>query len=52
MGVVSAVLSGKGGGRMMGYAQPLIVVPSTVTARFQETHIMLGKCCAMPSRSK
>ena len=43
MGVVAAGLSGKGGGRMVDLAQPLIVVPSAVTARIQEMHIMLGQ---------
>ncbi len=41
-GAVAAGLSGKGGGRMVGLADPLVVVPSTTTARIQEMHITLG----------
>lgn len=42
MGIVPAALSGRGGGRLVGLADPLVVVPSTVTARIQEMHITLG----------
>jgi len=42
MGIVPAALSGRGGGRLPGLADPLLVVPSTVTARIQEMHITLG----------
>lgn len=43
MGITPAGWSGKGGGQMVGLADPLIVVPSDVTARIQETHILLGQ---------
>lgn len=36
-------LSGGTGGRMAGLADPLLIVPSTTTARIQEMHIMLGQ---------
>lgn len=42
MGIVPAALSGRGGGRLGGLAEPLLVVPSDVTARIQEMHITLG----------
>ncbi|WP_255448604.1 D-sedoheptulose 7-phosphate isomerase [Telmatospirillum sp. J64-1] len=42
MGGIAAGLSGRDGGKMVGLAEPLIVVPSTVTARIQEMHILLG----------
>jgi D-sedoheptulose 7-phosphate isomerase len=42
MGMTPAALSGKGGGALVGLAEPLIVVPSDVTARIQEMHITLG----------
>ena len=41
-GCVAAGLAGGGGGRMRGLADPLIIVPSNVTARIQEVHILLG----------
>jgi len=40
---VAAGLAGKGGGAMAGLADPLLVVPSDVTARIQEMHITLGQ---------
>lgn len=43
MGAIPAGLSGKGGGRMVDLADPLLIVPSDVTARIQEMHIMLGQ---------
>ncbi len=43
IGVVAAGLSGRDGGRMVSVSDPLIIVPSTVTARIQEMHIMLGQ---------
>jgi D-sedoheptulose 7-phosphate isomerase len=43
MGVVAAALGGKGGGDMVGVADPLLVVPSDTTARIQEMHITLGQ---------
>lgn len=42
IGAVAAGLSGKGGGRMVGLADPLIIVPSRTTARIQEMHITIG----------
>lgn len=41
-GCVAAGLSGRDGGCMHSIADPLIVVPSSVTARIQEMHILLG----------
>ena len=43
MGVTPAALAGKGGGRLVGLADPLLVVPSDTTARIQEMHITLGQ---------
>ena len=43
MGVVAAGLSGGDGGRMVSLADPLLIVPTSVTARIQEMHIMLGQ---------
>jgi D-sedoheptulose 7-phosphate isomerase len=43
MGLTAAGLTGGDGGAMKGLADPLIVVPSTVTARIQEMHITLGQ---------
>jgi D-sedoheptulose 7-phosphate isomerase len=42
-GLVAAALSGKGGGDLVGLAEPLLIVPSRTTARIQEMHIMLGQ---------
>jgi D-sedoheptulose 7-phosphate isomerase len=43
MGLVAAALGGKGGGKLAGLADPLLVVPTNTTARIQEMHIMLGQ---------
>jgi D-sedoheptulose 7-phosphate isomerase len=43
MGLVAAALGGKGGGDMLGIADPLLIVPSDTTARIQEMHITLGQ---------
>ena len=43
MGLVAAGLTGGEGGAMKGLAKPLLIVPSTTTARIQEMHIMLGQ---------
>jgi D-sedoheptulose 7-phosphate isomerase len=43
MGIVTAALSGKGGGDLPGLADHLLLVPSDNTARIQEMHIMLGQ---------
>jgi len=42
IGAVAAALSGRDGGRLAGLADPLLIVPSDVTARIQEMHITLG----------
>lgn len=42
IGAVPAGFTGRDGGRMVGLADPLIVVPSSVTARIQEMHILIG----------
>jgi D-sedoheptulose 7-phosphate isomerase len=41
-GIAAAAFGGNSGGGLPGIADPLIVVPSTVTARIQELHILLG----------
>lgn len=41
--LVTAALSGKGGGNLKGLADHLLVVPSDTTARIQEMHILLGQ---------
>jgi D-sedoheptulose 7-phosphate isomerase len=43
MKLVTAALSGKGGGGLAGLADNLLMVPSDVTARIQEMHITLGQ---------
>jgi D-sedoheptulose 7-phosphate isomerase len=43
MGLAAAALSGKDGGELVGLADPLLIVPSTTTARIQEMHITLGQ---------
>jgi len=43
MGIVPAAFGGKGGGELVGLADPLLVVPSETTARIQEMHITLGQ---------
>ncbi|ARJ66487.1 phosphoheptose isomerase [Magnetospirillum sp. ME-1] len=42
MGLVAAGFSGRDGGKMVGLADPLLIVPSNVTARIQEMHILIG----------
>ena len=42
MGAVAAGLSGKDGGALNGLADPLLVVPSSRTARIQEMHGLIG----------
>lgn len=42
LGMVAAGFSGRDGGKMVGLCDPLIVVPSPVTARIQEMHILIG----------
>ncbi|HVZ52925.1 MAG TPA: D-sedoheptulose 7-phosphate isomerase [Pseudolabrys sp.] len=43
MRLVTVGLSGKGGGAMAPLCDHLLVVPSDVTARIQEMHILLGQ---------
>jgi D-sedoheptulose 7-phosphate isomerase len=43
LGLVPAALAGGDGGRLLGLADPLLVVPSRTTARIQELHITLGQ---------
>lgn len=43
MGLVTAALSGKGGGALPDIADHLLAVPSDTTARIQEMHITLGQ---------
>jgi D-sedoheptulose 7-phosphate isomerase len=42
-GLTAAALCGGDGGDLVGVAEPLLIVPSAVTARVQEMHIMLGQ---------
>jgi D-sedoheptulose 7-phosphate isomerase len=42
-GCVAAAFGGKGGGRLVGLADPLLLVPSDTTSRIQEMHITLGQ---------
>jgi D-sedoheptulose 7-phosphate isomerase len=42
-GLIAAALAGKGGGQLDGLADPLLIVPSDVTARVQEMHILIGQ---------
>jgi D-sedoheptulose 7-phosphate isomerase len=41
-GLITAAFSGRDGGDLVGLAEPLLIVPATVTARIQEMHITLG----------
>lgn len=43
MGLRTAALGGRDGGRMNGLADPLLIVPSETTPRIQEMHIMIGQ---------
>ena len=43
LGLGAAALSGNDGGMLPGIADPLLIVPSRVTARIQEMHITLGQ---------
>ena len=42
MGIVTAALTGKGGGDLSALAEHMLIVPSDTTARIQEMHILLG----------
>lgn len=52
MGMTAAALSGGMAGKLPGLADPLLVVPSTTTARIQEMHIAVGQmlCGALERR--
>lgn len=41
-GMICAGFSGRDGGKMVGLADPHLIVPSQTTARIQEMHILLG----------
>ena len=41
MGLTATAMGGRDGGDMVGLADPLIIVPSDVTARIQEMHITI-----------
>jgi len=43
MGLKAVAFTGAGGGELAGLADPLLMVPSTTTARIQEMHILLGQ---------
>ena len=43
MGIHAVAFSGGSGGALPGLADPLLLVPSTTTARIQEMHILLGQ---------
>lgn len=52
LGMTAAALSGRGGGDLVGLAEPLLVVPSESTARIQEMHLLLGHAlCGALERS-
>ena len=42
LGLTASGLAGGTGGKMVGLAEPLLIVPSSVTARIQEMHILIG----------
>jgi D-sedoheptulose 7-phosphate isomerase len=48
-GCTAAAFGGGGGGRLVGLADPLLLVPSDETARIQEMHILIGHllCAAL-----
>ncbi len=48
-GLTAAALGGGDGGDLVGLADPLLIIPSTTTARIQEMHIAVGQmlCGAM-----
>jgi D-sedoheptulose 7-phosphate isomerase len=41
-GLIAAAFTGRGGGRLAGVADPLLIAPAEATARIQEIHILLG----------
>jgi len=42
IGATTVAFTGQSGGKMAGLADVLVAVPSTVTARIQEMHILIG----------
>jgi D-sedoheptulose 7-phosphate isomerase len=42
-GLVTVAFTGKGGGKLHGVVDLMLIVPSDTTARIQEMHIMLGQ---------
>ena len=42
-GLITAALTGRDGGQLLGLADHCLIVPSEVTARIQEMHILLGQ---------
>ena len=42
MNITPAAFGGKDGGKMLGLADPYLIVPSNTTARIQEMHILIG----------
>ncbi len=48
-GLTPAALTGRDGGKLVGLAEPMIIVPSNTTARIQEMHILIGQmlCAAL-----
>ena len=49
IGMTAAAFGAGNGGTLKGLAKPLLLVPSKITARIQEAHIMLGQmfCSAL-----
>jgi D-sedoheptulose 7-phosphate isomerase len=43
MAVTPAAFSGRNGGKLVGLADPLLIVPSNTIARIQEMHITIGQ---------
>jgi len=43
MGIHPVAFTGGNGGELPGVADPMIIVPSTTTARIQEMHILIGQ---------
>lgn len=42
MNITPAAFGGRDGGKMIGVADPYLIVPSNTTARIQEMHILIG----------
>lgn len=43
MGISPGAFGGKGGGDLHNIADPLLIIPSSTTARIQEMHILIGQ---------